>query len=113
MKMGICVLVALCEETEGLSFPTRSGYGLLKPQKDSPGNIFITLLPKYEISKNRLRRYLLKTYSTSDHACIMALLWRLLNKQYINLTHLSNKIVATPISPNRNNKNLLDVNKIS
>ncbi len=25
MKMGIRVLVALCEETEGLSFPTRSG----------------------------------------------------------------------------------------
>ena len=27
--------------------------------------------------KNRLRRYLLKTYSASDHACITALLWRL------------------------------------
>ena len=61
MKMGICVLVALCEETEGLSFPTRSSYGLLKPQKDSPGNIFIILLPKHEILKNRLRRYLLKS----------------------------------------------------
>ncbi len=53
--------MALYEETEGLSFPTRSGYGLLKPQKDFPGNIFITLLPKHEISKNRLRRYLLKS----------------------------------------------------
>ena len=25
MEMGICVLVDLCEETEVLSFPTRSG----------------------------------------------------------------------------------------
>jgi len=90
-------LVALCEEIERLSFPTRSGYGLLKPQKDSHGNIFIILLPKHEISKNRLRRYLLKTYSASDHACITALLWRLLNKQYIYLTHLSNKIVSVSI----------------
>jgi len=90
-------LVALCEEIERLSFPTRSGYGLLKPQKDSHGNIFIILLPKHETSKNRLRRYLLKTYSASDHACITALLWRLLNKQYIYLTHLSNKIVSSLI----------------
>ena len=59
--INLCVLVALCEETEGLSFPTRSGYGLLKPQEDSPGNIFIILLPKREISKNSLRRYLLKS----------------------------------------------------
>ena len=26
--INLCVLVALCEETEGLSFPTRSGYDL-------------------------------------------------------------------------------------
>jgi len=28
MKMGICVLVALCEATEVISFPTRSGYDI-------------------------------------------------------------------------------------
>ena len=26
--INLCVLVALCEETEGLSFPTRSGYNM-------------------------------------------------------------------------------------
>lgn len=29
---------------------------------------------------SKVRRSLLKTYSASDHACISALLWRLLNK---------------------------------
>ncbi|HHT9106321.1 MAG TPA: hypothetical protein ACFYD7_10665 [Candidatus Wujingus californicus] len=56
--INLCVLVALYEETEGLYFPTRSGYGLLKPQKDFHGNIFIILLPKHEISKKKIDKIL-------------------------------------------------------